>query len=140
MNVKYELSLWPNTESFAFHYCNPKPRIRLYLPKISEFIQKRIKRNGEFFESLVEDIIYLNLLERVCLACRLNNKERKKRGLGKIRIHGRCQKYNEFSCKMEYRTNIIYEFLRFDISSLSSSDFNKDEDTHKKIYNSSYKP
>jgi hypothetical protein len=114
--VKYDVSLWPNTKAYARHYCYPKPKIRLYLHKITKIINERIEKDPEkkFFEELVEDIIYLNTLERVCLACRLNNRVRTNRGLGKIRIQGRCREFKGLGCKMMYATNTIFYLLDYE--------------------------
>jgi len=50
----------------------------------------------------VDDVIFVTVLERVCLSARLNNCARVTRGLPKRLIRGRCKPYEGRACKMAY--------------------------------------
>lgn len=120
-DIEYDISMRYSVAD-ARHWTagknQPRPLIRLYLPKITYSVNKRIEKNPEylkkyglkentFFWNFYADLVYMTLLERVCLGVRLNNKERVDRGLKKIRIQGRCKKYKGYNCKMSYVTGKI---------------------------------
>ena len=106
MTIDYNVSL-RYTKNLAKHktpsQINPNSEIIIYLPNTTNyaetFIQKNIEymknnfpdRENAFFNFFTLFFIDLNLLERICLECRLNNKVRIERGLGKIENHGKIE-------------------------------------------------
>lgn len=125
--IQYKISLYPTTKVIAKHKTPAKnipfSQIILYLTPISSDIWTWISKQKKymysnfstleaaFFNYLVLDLIEITLLERICLECRLNNSERVSRGLGKIRIQGRCKEFKDYPCKMYYITEKVFELL-----------------------------
>lgn len=120
--ITYDVSL-QLTKTIARHGCTPD-WVRVYLPTVideSEQMAIRIlnerKENQEdrfddtLFTSFYVNFVYAILIERFCLAARINNRVRVERGLPKKLIKGRCKPYAGYSCKLDYITNKIYHDL-----------------------------
>ena len=96
------------------------------MPKTVEHVTKVVRNTSPdltrdevgfqeaYFRVLTMDIVWCILLERTCLACRLNNRVRVARGLPKIGIRGRCHPYQDFGCKMGYVLAHVFKEIDFD--------------------------
>ncbi len=124
-NVSYDVSL-QLSKTFARHGCTPD-WVRIYLPmafKLSKLTTLKILNEqnplqDEYFEealyrSFVIGFVFSILIERFCLAARINNRIRVAWGLSKQLIRGRCKPYLDCSCKLDYITNIAFKEIQFD--------------------------
>ena len=127
--VKYTISSYPTRNVIARHKTPAKNRpfseIISYLTMLSEGTWELINEKKKymyanfpelenaFYNYFTLHLIYSIILERICLECRLNNQERVNRGLGKIRIQGRCKEFKEFPCKMHYVTDKVFDLLGY---------------------------
>lgn len=107
-HITYDLSLQKTKDTSARHWTISKHRdqdaIVVYLPKVAERFPAWWEESED---AIVIEIITLFLLERVCLAARINNRVRVQQGLGKKLIKGRCAPYQDdegiqYGCKMWY--------------------------------------
>lgn len=110
MSITYDVSLYPTKKWIAVNY-RKKKLIRIYLSKLTEHIKKHyddriynywLHYDNGFAEYLLEGIIRLTLIERVCLEDQLQ----------KSRIKNKCKGYKGCSCKIEYIVDIIQKFLK----------------------------
>ncbi len=99
--VDYKISLYPS--KFLGYQSKSKNQgyIKLFIPSIWDWVNTWSDNYENIFENFNSAIIYITLLERICL----------ERAFQKIRMTKRCEDYNGFSCKMDYIACLIAKNL-----------------------------
>ena len=125
--ITYDLSMQVTKTVLARHHCTPD-WVRVYLPMLVHYSAKvastelsdlkmdaSVHYDEALFKVFTIDVVYYILLERICLECRINNRVRVERGLGKVLIRGRCKPYAGFPCKIHSIADEVFKEIEFDL-------------------------